>query len=74
MDNTSSASSFQVVGRDGESVMWETEDANLVPVNGIEAIATGAMKRKLTITMDAELLDRIEATGFFRINCYLAFS
>ena len=45
VDNTSSASSFQVVARDGESVTWETEDANLVPVNGIEAIVTDVMNR-----------------------------
>ena len=45
VDNTSSASSFQVVGRDGESVTWEIEHANQVPVNGIEAIITDVMNR-----------------------------
>lgn len=45
VDNTSSASSFQVVTRDGESLAWESEHANLVPVNGIEAIVTDVMNR-----------------------------
>lgn len=45
VDNTSSASSYQVVARDGESVVWEREHANMVPVNGIEAIVTDVMNR-----------------------------
>ena len=45
VDNTSSASSFQVVARDGEGVAWETEHADMVPVNGIEAIVTDVMNR-----------------------------
>ena len=45
VDNTSSASSFQIVGPEGESVTWETDHANLVPVNGIEAIVTDVMNR-----------------------------
>ena len=45
VDNTSSASSFQVVARDGETVAWEREHANMVPVNGIEAIVTDVMNR-----------------------------
>lgn len=43
--DTSSATSFQVVARDGESVAWGTEQANMVPVNGIEAIVTDVMNR-----------------------------
>ena len=45
VDNTSSATSFQAVGADGESVTWETQHANMVPVNGIEAIVTDVMNR-----------------------------
>ena len=45
VDNTSSASSFEVVARNGESVTWESEGADMVPVNGIEAIVTDAMNR-----------------------------
>ena len=45
VDNTSSASSFEVVARNGESVTWESERADMVPVNGIEAIVTDAMNR-----------------------------
>lgn len=45
VDNTSSASSFLVTGQDGEGATWETEHANLVPVNGIEAIVTDVMNR-----------------------------
>ena len=45
VDNTSSASSFQVVARDGEAVAWDREHANMVPVNGIEAIVTDVMNR-----------------------------
>ncbi len=45
VDNTSSATSFQAVGADGKSVTWETQHANMVPVNGIEAIVTDVMNR-----------------------------
>ena len=45
VDNNSSASSLQVVARDGESTTWETEHAEMVPVNGIEAIVTDVMNR-----------------------------
>ena len=45
VDNTSSASSFQVVAREGENAAWETEHASMVPVNGIEAIVTDVMNR-----------------------------
>ena len=45
VDNTSSATSFQAVAADGESVTWETQHANMVPVNGIEAIVTDVMNR-----------------------------
>ena len=45
VDNTSSASSFQMTGPDGQTVSWEAGSANQVPVNGIEAIVTDVMNR-----------------------------
>ncbi len=45
VDNTSSAISFSSIGADGESVTWEAQHENMVPVNGIEAIITDVMNR-----------------------------
>ncbi len=45
VDNNSSASSFQMVGPGGQTVTWGTEHADMVPVNGIEAIITDVMNR-----------------------------
>ena len=45
VDNRSGVSSFQVVGPDGQGVTFNEENANMVPVNGIEAIVTDVMNR-----------------------------
>ena len=45
VDNKSSVDSFQIVGADGQAVAFNAENANMVPVNGIEAIVTDVMNR-----------------------------
>lgn len=45
VDNTSNTSSFSVTGPNGESIDWSLDNANQVPVNGIEAIVTDVMNR-----------------------------
>jgi len=45
VDNKSSSSSFNVTGPDGQSFSWSFDNANEVPVNGIEAIVTDVMNQ-----------------------------
>lgn len=45
VDNNSSSSSFNMTGPDGESYSWGFDQANQVPVNGIEAIVTDVMNQ-----------------------------
>lgn len=43
VDNNSSSSSFSMAGPNGQSYSWSYDNANEVPVNGIEAIVTDVM-------------------------------
>jgi curli biogenesis system outer membrane secretion channel CsgG len=43
VDNNSSSSSFAMAGPSGETYSWNYDNANQVPVNGIEAIVTDVM-------------------------------
>lgn len=45
VDNTSNSASFSVTGPDGQSASWSFDNAQQVPVNGIEAIVTDVMNR-----------------------------
>ncbi len=43
VDNNSSSSSYSMTGPGGQTVAWSYDNANQVPVNGIEAIVTDVM-------------------------------
>jgi len=45
VDNNSSSSSFSVSGPGGQSYSWSYDNADQVPVNGIEAIVTDVMNQ-----------------------------
>ena len=45
VDNNSSSQSFSVSGPGGQSYSWSYDNANQVPVNGIEAIVTDVMNQ-----------------------------
>lgn len=45
VDNNSSSSSFSITGPDGQSFSWDLNNANQVPVNGIEAIVMDVMNQ-----------------------------
>lgn len=45
VDNNSSSSSFTMSGPNGQSYSWSYDQANQVPVNGIEAIVTDVMNQ-----------------------------
>ena len=45
VDNNSSSNSFSFQGADGSSYSWDLNNADQVPVNGIEAIVTDVMNQ-----------------------------
>lgn len=45
VDNNSSSSSYNMTGPDGQSFSWSFDNADQVPVNGIEAIVTDVMNQ-----------------------------
>ena len=45
VDNNSSSSSYTSTGSDGSSYSWSYDNANTVPVNGIEAIVVDVLNR-----------------------------
>ncbi|MEM7098432.1 MAG: CsgG/HfaB family protein [Pseudomonadota bacterium] len=45
VDNTSNSNSFSMTGPSGQTVSWSYDNANQVPVNGIEAIVTDVMNQ-----------------------------